>query len=47
MKCTLLIGVGTFVVCATGAALAGPAKVDGEAQKLGDGFAKVYAELDA
>ncbi|HEX6112417.1 MAG TPA: hypothetical protein VFZ10_08920 [Geminicoccaceae bacterium] len=47
MKCTLLIGVGTFGVCATGAALAGPAKVDGEAQKLGDGFAKVYAELDA
>jgi hypothetical protein len=44
---TLLIGAAGLAACAAGAAFAGPTRVHGEAQKLGDGFAQVYAELDA
>ena len=49
MHCTrtLLIGAAAFAVCATGTARAGSGTIHGEAQKLGNGFAQVYAELDA
>jgi hypothetical protein len=44
---TLWIGAATFAVGATGAALADSGTVHGEAQKLGNGLAQIYAELDA
>ena len=44
---TLMIGVAVVAVGATEGALADPVTVYGEAKRLGDGFAQVYAELDA
>jgi hypothetical protein len=44
---TLWIGAATFAFGATGAALADSGTVHGEAQKLGNGLAQIYAELDA
>ena len=43
----LLIGAAAFAVGATQVALADPAIVHGEAKELGDGSARIYAELDA
>ena len=43
----LLTGVAAFAACATGAVLADPVTVYGQAKGLGEGFAQVYAELDA
>jgi hypothetical protein len=43
----LLIAAAAIVVCGTGAVLADPVTVYGEAKGLGEGFAQVYAELDA
>ena len=42
----LSIGVAAVAACAAGGVLAGAATVYGEAKKLGEGFAQVYAELD-
>jgi hypothetical protein len=43
---TLLVGVAAIAACGAGAAMAETAAVHGEAGKLGNGFAQVYAELD-
>jgi hypothetical protein len=42
----LLTGVAAIAACGTGAVLADPVTVYGEARGLGEGFAQVYAELD-
>jgi hypothetical protein len=42
----LPIGMAALAACAAGTALAAAATVYGEAKKLGEGFAQVYAELD-
>ena len=44
---TLSIGVVAVVASGAQAALADPVTVYSEAKRLGDGFAQVYAELDA
>ncbi len=43
----LLIGVAVLAACVTEAAVVDAASVYSEAKRLGDGFAQVYAELDA
>jgi hypothetical protein len=42
----LLIGAAAFAACQAHGALADPVMLYGEAKRLGDGFAQVYAELD-
>jgi hypothetical protein len=44
---TLLLGVAASAACGASGALADTATVYSEARRLGDGFAQVYAELDA
>ena len=44
---TLLIGAAAFAACGAKASMADAATVYSEAKRLGDGFAQVYAELDA
>jgi hypothetical protein len=44
---TLLIGAAALAACGAKAAMADAAAVYSEAKRLGDGFAQVYAELDA
>ena len=44
---TLVIGVAAGAACGTQGALADPGTVYSEARRLGDGFAQVYAALDA
>jgi hypothetical protein len=44
---TLVIGVSAIAACGAQAAMADAVTVYGEAKRLGDGFAQVYAELDA
>jgi hypothetical protein len=42
----LLVGAAAFAACGMQAAIADAATVYGEAKRLGDGFAQIYAELD-
>ena len=44
---TLMIGAAASAACGAMAAMADAATVYSEAKRLGDGFAQVYAELDA